>query len=137
VYQVVVPKSLAPKELVKVFEGTERIVLPPWDPMVCVNRSTSRNAATNLIHRVRLHERLRSFRHGVFITSKHRWQQWKEAPSYFTSVREEGRERKDIYKGCTCTVWQDVRVMVCNTPICTILRRRMKGTTGSEEMSRE
>ncbi|EIN11804.1 peptidase C1B bleomycin hydrolase [Punctularia strigosozonata HHB-11173 SS5] len=34
VYQVVVPKSLAPKELVKVFEGKERIVLPAWDPMV-------------------------------------------------------------------------------------------------------
>ncbi|TFY65547.1 hypothetical protein EVG20_g5548 [Dentipellis fragilis] len=33
VYQVVVPKALAPKELVKVFEGTERTVLPPWDPM--------------------------------------------------------------------------------------------------------
>lgn len=34
VYQVVVPKSLAPKELVKVFEGEERVVLPLWDPMV-------------------------------------------------------------------------------------------------------
>lgn len=34
VYQVVVPKSLAPKELVKVFEGSDREVLPPWDPMV-------------------------------------------------------------------------------------------------------
>jgi hypothetical protein len=34
VYQVVVPKSLAPKALVKVFEGEERVVLPPWDPMV-------------------------------------------------------------------------------------------------------
>ena len=33
VYQVVVPKALAPKELVKVFEGDERIVLPAWDPM--------------------------------------------------------------------------------------------------------
>jgi len=33
VYQVVVPKSIAPKELVKVFEGEERVVLPPWDPM--------------------------------------------------------------------------------------------------------
>lgn len=28
-------KALAPKELVKVFEGNERTVLPPWDPMVC------------------------------------------------------------------------------------------------------
>ena len=35
VYQVVVPKALAPKELVKVFEGGEKVVLPPWDPMVC------------------------------------------------------------------------------------------------------
>ncbi|KAI0745719.1 peptidase C1B bleomycin hydrolase [Earliella scabrosa] len=34
VYQVVIPKALAPKELVKVFEGEERTVLPPWDPMV-------------------------------------------------------------------------------------------------------
>jgi bleomycin hydrolase len=33
VYQVVVPKALAPKELVAVFEGEERVVLPPWDPM--------------------------------------------------------------------------------------------------------
>lgn len=33
-YQVVVPKNLAPKELVKVFEGKERVVLPSWDPMV-------------------------------------------------------------------------------------------------------
>lgn len=28
------PKSLAPKELVKIFEGKERVVLPAWDPMV-------------------------------------------------------------------------------------------------------
>ena len=34
VYQVVIPKALAPKDLVKVFEGEERTVLPPWDPMV-------------------------------------------------------------------------------------------------------
>ncbi|KIK67080.1 hypothetical protein GYMLUDRAFT_156805 [Collybiopsis luxurians FD-317 M1] len=34
VYQVVVPKSLAPKELVAVFEGGDAKVLPPWDPMV-------------------------------------------------------------------------------------------------------
>ncbi|KAI0699227.1 peptidase C1B, bleomycin hydrolase [Cytidiella melzeri] len=33
VYQVVVPKALAPKELVKVYEGDEKTVLPPWDPM--------------------------------------------------------------------------------------------------------
>ncbi|RPD68637.1 peptidase C1B bleomycin hydrolase [Lentinus tigrinus ALCF2SS1-7] len=33
VYQVVIPKALAPKELVKVFEGSERVVLPAWDPM--------------------------------------------------------------------------------------------------------
>jgi hypothetical protein len=35
VYQVVVPKALAPKELVHVFESGNPIVLPPWDPMVC------------------------------------------------------------------------------------------------------
>lgn len=34
VYQVVVSKTLAPKELVKVFESGDRVVLPPWDPMV-------------------------------------------------------------------------------------------------------
>jgi len=34
VYQVVVPKALAPKELVSIFEGKEKTVLPPWDPMV-------------------------------------------------------------------------------------------------------
>ena len=34
VYQVVVPKALAPKELVKVYESGEKVVLPPWDPMV-------------------------------------------------------------------------------------------------------
>ena len=34
VYQVVIPKALAPKELVKVFESGEKIVLPSWDPMV-------------------------------------------------------------------------------------------------------
>jgi len=33
VYQVVIPKALAPKNLVKVFEGEEKVVLPPWDPM--------------------------------------------------------------------------------------------------------
>lgn len=33
VYQVVIPKALAPKNLVKVFEGEDSVVLPPWDPM--------------------------------------------------------------------------------------------------------
>lgn len=33
-YQVVVPKPLAPKDLVAVFESGEKIVLPAWDPMV-------------------------------------------------------------------------------------------------------
>ncbi|KAI6026256.1 peptidase C1B bleomycin hydrolase, partial [Pisolithus microcarpus] len=33
VYQVVVHKSLAPKELVRVFESGEPTVLPAWDPM--------------------------------------------------------------------------------------------------------
>ncbi|KAF8198074.1 peptidase C1B, bleomycin hydrolase [Pholiota molesta] len=33
VYQVVVPKALAPKELVQVYESGEKVVLPPWDPM--------------------------------------------------------------------------------------------------------
>lgn len=34
VYQIVVPKALAPKDLVKVFEAGGATVLPPWDPMV-------------------------------------------------------------------------------------------------------
>lgn len=34
VYQVVVPKAFAPKELVKVYESGEKVVLPAWDPMV-------------------------------------------------------------------------------------------------------
>ena len=34
VYQIVVPKALAPKDLVEVYESGEVIVLPPWDPMV-------------------------------------------------------------------------------------------------------
>ncbi|KAH9949001.1 peptidase C1B bleomycin hydrolase [Amylocystis lapponica] len=33
VYQVVVPKAFAPKELVKVFESGEKTYLPLWDPM--------------------------------------------------------------------------------------------------------
>ncbi|KAF9264263.1 bleomycin hydrolase [Marasmius fiardii PR-910] len=33
VYQIVVPKSLAPKELVAVYENGTPKVLPPWDPM--------------------------------------------------------------------------------------------------------
>jgi len=33
VFQVVVPKALAPKELVQVYESGEKVVLPPWDPM--------------------------------------------------------------------------------------------------------
>ncbi len=37
VYQVVIPKALAPKELVKVYESDERVVLPAWDPMVSIH----------------------------------------------------------------------------------------------------
>ncbi|KAF8160655.1 peptidase C1B, bleomycin hydrolase [Crassisporium funariophilum] len=33
VYQVVVPKALAPKDLVQVYESGDKVVLPPWDPM--------------------------------------------------------------------------------------------------------
>jgi len=33
VYQVVVPKALAPKDLVQVYESGNMVVLPPWDPM--------------------------------------------------------------------------------------------------------
>ena len=34
VYQIVVPKALAPRDLVAIFEGKEKTVFPPWDPMV-------------------------------------------------------------------------------------------------------
>jgi len=34
VYQVVVHRSLATKEQVKIFEKAEKVVLPAWDPMV-------------------------------------------------------------------------------------------------------
>jgi hypothetical protein len=30
----VVPKALAPRDLVEVYESGEAIVFPPWDPMV-------------------------------------------------------------------------------------------------------
>jgi len=33
VYQVVVPKALAPKDLLQVYEAGELVVLPAWDPM--------------------------------------------------------------------------------------------------------
>ncbi|TFK63226.1 peptidase C1B, bleomycin hydrolase [Pluteus cervinus] len=33
VYQVVVPKPLAPKDLTAVFEAGDKVVLPPWDPL--------------------------------------------------------------------------------------------------------
>lgn len=33
-YQIVVPRHMAPKKLVKVFEDTDKAVkLPAWDPM--------------------------------------------------------------------------------------------------------
>jgi len=32
-YQVVVPRALADKDLVEIFDADERVVLPPWDPM--------------------------------------------------------------------------------------------------------
>ncbi|KAG6862199.1 hypothetical protein C0995_002129 [Termitomyces sp. Mi166 len=34
VYQVVVPKAYIPKALVEVYESGEKVVLPPWDPML-------------------------------------------------------------------------------------------------------
>jgi len=33
VYQVVIPNSLAPKDLLDIFNGEKKTVLPPWDPM--------------------------------------------------------------------------------------------------------
>ena len=33
-YQIVVPKALAPRDLVEVYESDECIILPPWDPVV-------------------------------------------------------------------------------------------------------
>ena len=34
VYQVVVPKALAAKDLLQVYEEGKAVVLPPWDPLV-------------------------------------------------------------------------------------------------------
>ena len=34
VYQIVAPKAYIPKALVEVYESGEKVVLPPWDPMV-------------------------------------------------------------------------------------------------------
>ncbi len=53
VYQVVVPKALAPKELVKVFESGDRVVLPPWDPMVRMVPGYSDYFLTDSLCRVR------------------------------------------------------------------------------------
>lgn len=33
-FQVVIPRQLAPKDLVKVLDGGNPTVLPAWDPMV-------------------------------------------------------------------------------------------------------
>jgi len=33
VYQVVVPRALAPKDLIKVYDGGNAVVLPCYDPM--------------------------------------------------------------------------------------------------------
>ncbi|KIJ54538.1 hypothetical protein M422DRAFT_58073 [Sphaerobolus stellatus SS14] len=33
VYQVVIPRQLADKDLLKVFDSGDKVVLPPWDPM--------------------------------------------------------------------------------------------------------
>lgn len=34
VFQVVIPRQLAPKDLVKILDGGNPTVLPAWDPMV-------------------------------------------------------------------------------------------------------
>jgi hypothetical protein len=39
----VVSKALAPKELVKVYESNDKVVLPPWDPMVRDRTNLSRH----------------------------------------------------------------------------------------------
>jgi bleomycin hydrolase len=33
VYQVVIPRALAPKDLLQVYDAGQMVVLPPWDPM--------------------------------------------------------------------------------------------------------
>lgn len=57
VYQVVVPKALAPKELVKVYEAREMVVLPPWDPMVCLLVSSTYPYCVRRIEHVRFSKR--------------------------------------------------------------------------------
>ena len=52
VYQVVVPKALAPRELVKVYEDGEKVVLPPWDPMVSMLLINCVEYEINVSHRV-------------------------------------------------------------------------------------
>jgi len=34
VYQVVIPRQLSDRDLLKAFDSGEKVVLPPWDPMV-------------------------------------------------------------------------------------------------------
>lgn len=38
VYQIVVPKQLADKDLLKIFQSDKKVVLPAWDPMVHYSR---------------------------------------------------------------------------------------------------
>jgi hypothetical protein len=56
VYQIVVPKSLAPRDLVQVLEFDEKVVLPPWDPMVRDCCSVSLLAFNNEFIRALLHD---------------------------------------------------------------------------------
>lgn len=55
VYQVVVPRELADKDLVAVLDGGDASVLPAWDPMVCSRPHPDVNADTHCHFRVPLH----------------------------------------------------------------------------------
>lgn len=39
VFQVVAPRQVIPADLVKVFDDSQAVVLPPWDPLGSVSRS--------------------------------------------------------------------------------------------------
>lgn len=49
VFQVVAPRQKIPADLVKVFDESTAVVLPPWDPLGSVRRSHSVEMRSRLI----------------------------------------------------------------------------------------
>jgi len=59
VYQVVIPRQLADRDLLKIFDSGEKVVLPPWDPMVRLSsiiyaKHKLTSGLTSMIHRAPL-----------------------------------------------------------------------------------